>query len=351
MVESKFIGCLLGGAIGDALGYPIKYSSIEQIKKQYGNRGLTNLVIDSEIGKGVISSDTQMTLFTAEGLIWADFRRKKRGTASVSACCFCSYQRWLASQGYELSDPSYAWLLDESRLEFLSPLSNQDKLLVRRDPEQVTIEALRQMKNQDYGTIEVPQNCFLSSGCITRIAPIGLFYHTNPKEAFLIGCEVAAITHGSYVGYLSAGMFCAIVAYLCQEYSLTAAIEKSIKLLKQFYGHDQVTNLVEQAVELSKRQPNYETIESLGSGKTAAEALAIAIYCALSYPEDYKKAVLFSIHHSGLSNVTGSLCGTLMGTYLGEEKLDSTWKETVEQKPLIEQIGKQLYSIAKIEKM
>lgn len=38
----NFKGCLLGGAIGDALGAPIEFMSIEQIRKAFGEHGLSN---------------------------------------------------------------------------------------------------------------------------------------------------------------------------------------------------------------------------------------------------------------------------------------------------------------------
>ena len=59
----KFRACLVGGAIGDALGYPIEFISLSEIKQRYGKDGLQNLIIDSACGKALVSDDTQMTLF------------------------------------------------------------------------------------------------------------------------------------------------------------------------------------------------------------------------------------------------------------------------------------------------
>ena len=41
--ENHFRGCLLGGAIGDALGWPVEFLTAEQIKKRYGDTGITDL--------------------------------------------------------------------------------------------------------------------------------------------------------------------------------------------------------------------------------------------------------------------------------------------------------------------
>ena len=62
-------GCLIGGAIGDALGYPIEFMSQESIFYKYGPDGLTEYVLTNHIAQ--ISDDTQMTLFTADAIICA----------------------------------------------------------------------------------------------------------------------------------------------------------------------------------------------------------------------------------------------------------------------------------------
>ncbi|MFD0486635.1 ADP-ribosylglycohydrolase family protein [Saccharopolyspora spinosporotrichia] len=63
-------GFLLGGAVGDALGYPIEDEPLESIRRKYGPAGLTDFV-DAHRPGGSISDDTQMTLFTLDGLIRA----------------------------------------------------------------------------------------------------------------------------------------------------------------------------------------------------------------------------------------------------------------------------------------
>lgn len=82
MQKDKIRGSLIGGAVGDALGYPIEFiNSYEGIKKRYGDNGITRLDItqwwlpdDENSGKAWISDDTQMTLFTACGLLNAKRR-------------------------------------------------------------------------------------------------------------------------------------------------------------------------------------------------------------------------------------------------------------------------------------
>jgi len=62
-------GSLIGGAAGDALGYAIEFEKESSIFGKYGEEGITEYQLDEASGKAIISDDTQMTLFTADGLL------------------------------------------------------------------------------------------------------------------------------------------------------------------------------------------------------------------------------------------------------------------------------------------
>src|SRR4051812_17816409 len=78
-VRARIRGCLLGGAIGDALGNPIEFQSLDAIRARYGPSGITGLVPDASGVAGLVTDDTQMTLFTTEGLIRAHARTMSYG--------------------------------------------------------------------------------------------------------------------------------------------------------------------------------------------------------------------------------------------------------------------------------
>ena len=67
-LRDRIRGSLIGGAIGDALGYPVEFISRQSILAQYGKNGITKFDLSSG-GKALISDDTQMTLFTACGML------------------------------------------------------------------------------------------------------------------------------------------------------------------------------------------------------------------------------------------------------------------------------------------
>jgi len=91
-------GSLLGGAVGDALGAGIEFLSLDEIRQRFGLFGVQDFV-PSYGRQGAITDDTQMTLFTAEGLMRAWFRMEERGICHVPSIVHHAYLRWLLTQG------------------------------------------------------------------------------------------------------------------------------------------------------------------------------------------------------------------------------------------------------------
>ena len=67
-LESRIRGCILGGAVGDALGAPVEFMGLAQIRSRFGEHGPSDYA-EWAGPTGGITDDTQMTLFTAEGVI------------------------------------------------------------------------------------------------------------------------------------------------------------------------------------------------------------------------------------------------------------------------------------------
>ena len=112
-------GSLIGGAIGDALGYPIEFMSLKAIKQKYGDKGYTNYQEFNNLGKTVISDDTQMTLFTANGLLNYITRITITNGfhwETLIEFITLAYKDWLKTQegidNYYYNDPFKCWIRD-----------------------------------------------------------------------------------------------------------------------------------------------------------------------------------------------------------------------------------------------
>jgi ADP-ribosylglycohydrolase len=123
------------------------------------------------------------------------------------------------------------------------------------------------------------------------------------------------------------------------------AIGTAIDLLKTKEGSMECVTLLQLALALpAKGKATPETIEKIGGGWTAREALAIAIYSALVGEGDFRKGVLFAVNHSGDSDSTGSIAGNILGTMLGDKAIPEPWLKHLELRDVIAKLAKDLHT-------
>ena len=335
-LNDKIRGSLLGGAVGDALGYPVEFLSWRSIQTCYGSEGIKNHSLDMDTGVAQISDDTQMTLFTANGILFRETRGKLRGIAAPPSCCiYDSYRDWLLTQtGQHRGEDNYSWLLDIP------------ELYSSRAPGGTCLSAL---KSGTRGTIGNPVNESKGCGGIMRVAPVGLFYgsHTymGREEIDQIGAEAAAITHGHSLGYIPAAVLTHIVNVAvyggCSRgETLLDAVEDAMDTAAKLFDQDrhwpELRALVDQAEALAGNDAaDAENIHTLGGGWVAEETLAISIYCALRYSNNFSKGIIAAVNHSGDSDSTGAVTGNILGAWLGCAAIEDKWTCNLELRNII----------------
>jgi len=327
--QEYFRGCLIGGAIGDALGWPVEFLTYSEIKKRFGRKGIKDLVISGS-GKAKITDDTQMTLFTAEGILRSETRGNERGICHPPSGVYYAYQRWLHTQGYP-KDKEYDWI-------YTGWLLSIKELHNTRAPGNSCISALLSKRQ---GTISKPINNSKGCGGVMRVTPAGLFY---PREtAFQMGMDFAALTHGHPSGYLSAGALAFIIASIIEGEEIKQAAEKALIELKKYENYEECYESLKLAIDLSvsNTEPQ-DAISRLGEGWVGEEALAVSVYCALKYKYDFRKALLTSVNHDGDSDSTGAITGNILGAYLGISQIPKEWVEKVELSHVIIEVADDL---------
>lgn len=327
--QKYFRGCLLGGAIGDALGWPVEFKWHNEIVSKYGQDGITDLEC-SKLGKAEITDDTQMTLFTAEGILRAETRGREKGICDPASVVYHAYQRWLITQGYPRIE-AMEWVYDGWLLQV-------KELHASRAPGNSCISALT---SGDMGTIYESVNNSKGCGGVMRVAPAGLFY--TKEDAFRRGVEFAAITHGHPSGYLSAGALAYIISSIINGEEIEAAVEGSLRELSKHRCHEECSEVLQKALDLSRSSTEpMDAIAALGEGWVGEEALAISVYCALKYKGDFKKALITAVNHNGDSDSTGAITGNILGAYLGTDGIPKEWMEKIELRDEITQIADDL---------
>ncbi len=312
---NNYRGCLFGGAFGDALGGPIEWYSADAIKNKFGRSGLRYILKKDYMYK--ITDDTQMSIFTADGLLKSFLKNPNLSCEPDYSTIYASYLDW-----YKTQIASYA---DGKRD---SGLLSENALFSRRFPGNTCLESL---KNGVAGSIEKPVNNSIGNGGVMRSAPIGLVYYKDPELAFKVGTKCAALTHGAAGAYLPAGYLASLIANIVQGKSLVEAVDSSTKILKKYDGYESTLSCISKAIEYSSSdiEPQH-AIESIGKGGRGDEAIAIALYCALKNPANYKRGIIMAANHSGDSDSTASIAGNILGTYLGGLSIPASWYDRLE---------------------
>ena len=330
-LRDRFRGCLLGGAIGDALGAGIEFMPLAEIRDRFGLAGVTGYV--HAYGRtGAITDDTQMTLFTAEALIRVRCLPGGSGQADVPAL-WRAYQRWRLTQSAGGHDAAR-----EGRHEKDGWLLTQEFIWQQRSPGTTCLSAL---SLGPPGSMTARVNDSKGCGGVMRVAPIGLV----AADPFTLGCQAAALTHGHPTGYLAGGAFAVMVAELARGASLPDAAAAGITRLQAAEHSTEVTRALTRAVQAAgTERPVPPTLARLGEGWVAEEALAIATYCALA-ATDFRSGVLLAVNHSGDSDSTGAICGNLLGTHLGARAINIDLLTGLEGRDVIEQIADDLHDV------
>ncbi|SDM55803.1 ADP-ribosylglycohydrolase family protein [Nonomuraea jiangxiensis] len=338
-VLDRVRGCLLGGAIGDALGAPIEFLSLRQIRRDHGEQGLSGYATTWRGRSALVTDDTQMTLFTLEGLL--NSRPTQTGAAhqdggTTTAAVREAYLRWLDTQEHSAPPPA-------DRPHRTGRLREEGWLYSRRAPGNACLSGLRRPfpGPSPLGRPGPVNPDSKGCGTVMRSAPFGLVT-TDARAAFETAAACAQITHGHPTGYLAAGAFAAVVAGLMAGAALEPAVLRALELLAACPAHEETSTALDAAVKLAAQgAPTPERVESLGGAWVAEEALAIGVYCALAEPS-VERALLLSVNHSGDSDSTGSVCGNLLGALHGAAALPAAWLAPLEGRETIERLAAEL---------
>ena len=350
-ILDKIRGSLLGGAAGDALGYAVEFLSLPQIKELYGEHGITEYSLKN--GAALISDDTQMTLFTANGLLVSDVMGRIPGN-KVSPEMFVplSYRDWLKTQTYSFMNAPKPG--EQAGGSGISWLLDVPELYSRRAPGNTCISSLSAAGDEvrdDY--FHPPVNNSKGCGGIMRIAPVGLRYGADIKKTDMLGASLSAITHGHSLGYMPSAVLTHVInrsVYPAGNLSLKEIVAEAKETVKQLFPEDEniglLCDLIDFAVSLSENgASDEENIRRLGEGWVAEETLAIALYCAIKYEHDFSAGIIAAVNHDGDSDSTGAVTGSILGAICGCKAIEEKWKNDLELKDVILEIADDLGSI------
>ncbi|MDE6577040.1 MAG: ADP-ribosylglycohydrolase family protein [Muribaculaceae bacterium] len=327
-LQDKCRGSIVGGAVGDALGYEVEFMDLSEILNRFGEKGITRFVNDAE-GIAGFSDDTQMTLFTLEGLMTGLNSNNDGSPESILPYIRQAYLNWYKTQT-ESPDP-----LPDSSLWRIKSLWS------RRAPGNTCLSALC-----DISLGRTVRNNSKGCGGVMRVAPIGIFYGAHPdiasplKTAMLAGLA-ADLTHKHIASTFASAMLALIVEFCISHLvvgikELEGVIIYSLEIISEaFPGYDSefksFSKLMNLTLELAKSDmTDFEGIRKLGQGWVGDEAIAIALFAVLRHIDSFEDCIVCAVNHDGDSDSTGAIAGNIIGAITGYAAIPEYFTESLE---------------------
>lgn len=337
--QSAYRGCLLGLAVGDAMGYTVDGRTWPEIQEAYGPNGL--LGYDLVNGYADVTSYTQLAAFTCNGLLLGLTRGQLQGKmAPFVRYIGLSHREWAASQRpWGRPQRTFCWLM-------------QAKEMCRRHCMDTWM--LDTLSREKLGTPAEPVNRFSTPGSLTAAAGVGLFFdpeNMDQQEIDLLGAEAVALTHGSPLAFLPGAVLAHLVSTVVRDpdTTLQAQIEAAMESVQKQFGRDypqteEVCTLIRQAIDLSRdwKISPVAAMEQLKC-ETGAQVLAGAVYACLIGQDDFDTAMITAINHSGRSAAVGAVTGAVIGARMGAEALPEFYLECLEPALILQELADDLY--------
>lgn len=304
-MKDKFVGCLLGVAIGDALGFPVERFSLAQIRQHYGPEGVRDFASGGRYPPGTYSDDTQLTLATARALLQA-------------------------------ADGSVDQIAEALALEYLAWYRSPE---AARGPGMTTLAACANLARGIHWSqsgIKESKGC----GAAMRATPIGLCFHSDREKLIAVARASSAITHAHPTGIAATVLNAYAVARLLEGVAPDDLLHELRTMASGASG--ELTAALD-IVQSTARQEPATVFARIGETGSAEEVFASALFCFLRSPGDFRTTVLTAANSNGDSDSIAAMAGGLSGTYNGVQGIPVPWVQAVENHKGTEQIAVALY--------
>jgi len=302
-LKSKFLGCLVGTAIGDALGAGREGMGM--------SRSEDIVSLAEKLGQLIYTDDTHMTIGIAESLI-----ERKGFDGEHMAQTFIENYEAEPWRGYGPGPPRIFGMIKSG-------------------------EAWYSAANGLY------RGGSFGNGSAMRVAPVGLLYSRNLEKLREIAYQSSSITHSHELGKEGAALQACAVA-LALNTSSDEEIDREVFLsrLQDFIKDRLYKEKVARIRELLGEQDKAKVVAVLGNGIEAPRSVPTAIYCFLRQPQSYKDTVIYAISLGGDTDTIAAMAGAISGAYLGIEAIPSEWRAKLENREYIETLAEKLWHIA-----
>jgi ADP-ribosylglycohydrolase len=274
---------IYGVALGDALGWPIEFLPMQKINIIYGESGIAEPPSPAQV-----TDETQTTIAIAEALIEVGEADLETLMASVTA-----------------------HLIEWSN----SPDNN-------RAPGHTVTEAIRTLEAgvswREAGVATAKGN-----GSAVRMSTVGYLYQNDPQRLRDVAHASGIATHA----HPAADAAAVAAAYLVKLALDGVHPENFVGETMAFCSgiSDEFDDIMLRVGHVSEWKDEFAALTHIGAGWVAPEAVAMAIYCTMRYPDDFTSALRRAVNIPGDSDSVGSIVGGILGARLGLDAIPADW--------------------------
>lgn len=186
------------------------------------------------------------------------------------------------------------------------------------------------------------------NGAAMRVAPIGLLFWSNHAKLKEVAHLSSLITHSHILGKEGAALQAMAVALAVAENSDKPLNSQSfISCLLDFTTEDVYRAKITRFGALLEHPDNrQEVVHQLGHGIEAFNSVPTAIFAFLAHPQDFVSTVIYAVSLGGDTDTIASMAGAISGAYLGIDTIPSEWQEQLENRGYILNLADRLWQVA-----
>ena len=305
----KYRGCLLGLAVGDALGTTLEFShpgTFEPIKDIVGGGPF-------ELEAGQWTDDTSMALCLADSLIQC--------------------------KGFNPQDQLERYLLWYEK----GYMSSNGSCFDIGSTTLSALEHFKHIKKWPYcgSPFSAPTN-----GSIMRLAPVPMYYAKRPLEAIQKAALSSQTTHGSTRSIDACRYLSALIVGALNNASKEQLLSDHFSPIEDLWKEEPLTPQIDEIASGSFKYLEPPKICGSGLAMRSLEAALWAFYKSNSFSE----GALLAVNLGNDADTTGAVYGQLAGAFYGVEGIPSHWLAKIYNKDLIKSFATKIYEQSCVSK-
>ncbi len=291
----RFRGCLVGLAVGDAVGTTVEFKARGSFPK------MTDMVGGGpfDLKPGQWTDDTSMALCLATGL--------------------------LNQQGFDARDQMERYC----QWRDMGHLSSTGKCF---DIGGTTNAALDRYRRTGEAFAGLTDPSAAGNGSIMRLAPVPLFFFPDQAEVERFSAESSRTTHAAEECVDA----CRLLGVMTATALAGTTKEALLSVGKDMKFVPKIASVATGAYR-AKREDDIR-----GSGYVV-DSLEAALWCFAS-TESFEAAILKAVNLGDDADTTAAVCGQLAGAYYGESRIPQHWREQLAMREDIRSLAERLHA-------